>query len=126
MRQGLTRLWLFILLWPLSGMAGALHWQTLAPMPIAVQEIYLAVHNGKIYVAGGLSDALPESVQQMTDAVQLHNPSNNSWQLGPVLSEPRHGLGAVNLNNQVYVLGGASVVGLKATSAVLESVTQQN
>lgn len=103
-----------------------LQWQTLAPMPVAVQEIYPTVHKDHIYVAGGLSDALPEAAQQMTAAVQVYNPEQNSWRLAAALPEPRHGLGAVSLNNQVYVLGGAAVVGLKATSAVLESVTLQH
>ena len=83
-----------------------LEWQTLAPMPIAVQEIYPAVHNGKIYVAGGLSDALPESAQQMTDAVQLYNPASNSWQLAPALPEPRHHAYLVSVANQLFLFGG--------------------
>lgn len=103
-------LWLSILfIAPLSAELRAqpqLAWQTLAPMPIAVQEIYPAVHNGNIYVAGGLSDALPESAQQMTDAVQRYNPASNSWQLAPALPEPRHHAYLLSVDNKLFLFGG--------------------
>lgn len=103
-------LWLSILfIAPLSAELRAqpqLAWQTVAPMPIAVQEIYPAVHNGNIYVAGGLSDALPESAQQMTDAVQRYNPASNSWQLAPALPEPRHHTYLLSVNNKLFLFGG--------------------
>lgn len=103
-------LWLSILfIAPLSAELRAqpqLAWQTLAPMPIAVQEIYPAVHNDNIYVAGGLSDALPESAQQMTDAVQRYNPASNSWQLAPALPEPRHHTYLLSVNNKLFLFGG--------------------
>ncbi|MEW5681911.1 MAG: kelch repeat-containing protein [Pseudomonadota bacterium] len=83
-----------------------LSWQTLAPMPIAVQEIYPAVHNGNIYVAGGLSDALPETEQQMTDAVQLYDPAMDRWTMAPALPEPRHHAYLVSVANQLFLFGG--------------------
>jgi len=33
---------------------------------------------------------------------------------------PRHGLGAVTINNEIYVIGGAKLPGGNDTSAVLE------
>ncbi|HEX5792143.1 MAG TPA: kelch repeat-containing protein [Rheinheimera sp.] len=86
--------------------AAGLHWQTLAPMPLAVQEIYPAVHNGKIYVAGGLSDALTAEQQQMTALVQVYDPASNSWSLGPALPQPRHHAYLVSVAGNLYVFGG--------------------
>lgn len=99
-------LWLSILFTaPLSAQP-QLAWQTLAPMPIAVQEIYPAVHNGKIYVAGGLSDALPEAEQQMTSAVQVYDPVINRWTMAPSLPEARHHAYLLSVDNKLFLFGG--------------------
>ncbi|GAB57422.1 Kelch repeat-containing protein [Rheinheimera nanhaiensis] len=102
----LQLLLLSAVLFPGCAKAGSLHWHTLAPMPVAVQEIYPAVHNGKIYVAGGLSDALPETEQQMTDAVQLYDPAMDRWAMAPALPEPRHHAYLVSVANQLFLFGG--------------------
>jgi hypothetical protein len=47
-------------------------WATKAPMPIAMSGAMSAVIDGQIYVAGGPSWAL-----------QIYNPSTNSWSIGP-------------------------------------------
>lgn len=79
---------------------------TLAPMPIAVQEIYPVLHQGDIYVAGGISSALPLTQGQMTDALQIYNPAQNSWRLGPKLPEPRHHAMLVSTSDALWILGG--------------------
>ena len=92
----------------LSGCAKAdsLHWQTLAPMPLAVQEIYPAVHKGKIYVAGGLSDALTQDEQQMTAAVQVYDAAVNRWSMAASLPEPRHHAYLLSLDSKLFLFGG--------------------
>ena len=84
----------------------ALRWQRLADLPLAVQEIYPAVHNGKIYVAGGLSDALPEAEQQMTALVQVYDPATDSWALAPSLPAPRHHAYLLSVDNKLWLFGG--------------------
>jgi len=79
---------------------------TQAPMPIAVQEIYPVLHQGDIYVAGGISSALPLEQGQMTDALQIYNPAQNSWRLGPKLPEPRHHAMLVSFSDALWILGG--------------------
>lgn len=86
---------------------------TLAPMPIAVQEIYPVLHQGEIYVAGGISDALPEQDGQMTAAVQIYNIKHNQWRHGPDLPEGRHHAQLVSVGSDLYLLGGF----VRATSA---------
>lgn len=101
---------LFVLCWSLSAVAtqpntgGAL--ATLAPMPIAVQEIYPVLHQGEIYVAGGLSHSLPIQDGQMTAAVQIYNIAQNQWRRGPDLPEGRHHAQLVSIGSDLYLLGG--------------------
>ena len=49
--------------------------------------------------------------------------AKDRWQQAGAMPTPRHGLGAVTLNDKVYVLGGATVAGLNASSNVLEAVS---
>ena len=79
---------------------------TLAPMPIAVQEIYPVLHQGEIYVAGGLSDALPTKDGQMTAAVQIYDIANNQWRRGPDLPQGRHHAQLVSVGTDLYLIGG--------------------
>lgn len=79
---------------------------TLAPMPIAVQEIYPVLHQGDIYVAGGISDALPEPDGQMTAAVQIYDIAKNQWRRGPDLPEGRHHAQLVSVGSDLYLIGG--------------------
>jgi N-acetylneuraminic acid mutarotase len=124
-------LWTLMLLLFCGGLqaeAAAVNWQTLAPMPLAVQEIYPAAHNGKIYVAGGLSDALTEAAQQMTDAVQVYDPATDRWTFGPALPEPRHHAYLVSVDAKLYVFGGfiaANGGRWSASAAVLQLDEQQ-
>lgn len=83
-----------------------IQWQTLAPMPVAVQEIYPVLHKGNIYVAGGLSDTLPEAQQQMTAVVQVYNPASNSWAMAAALPEPRHHAYLLSAANKLFLFGG--------------------
>lgn len=89
------------------------HLTTLAPMPIAVQEIYPVLHQGDIYVAGGISDALPEQDGQMTAAVQIYDITKNQWRRGPDLPQGRHHAQLVSVGSDLYLLGGF----VRATSA---------
>lgn len=93
-------------LMPKLALAGSLHWQTLTPMPIAVQEIYPAIHQGKIYVAGGLSDKISAEQQQMTAEVQIYDPATDRWQAGPALPQPRHHAYLVSVGDKLFVFGG--------------------
>lgn len=104
MRHALLSLMLLIGL-PVTA-AAKLQWQTLAPMPVAVQEIYPAVHQGKIYVAGGLSDKISSAEQQMTAQVQIYDPATAQWQAGPALPQPRHHAYLVSVDGKLFLFGG--------------------
>ncbi len=87
-------------------MADSLNWQRKADMLIPVQEIYPAVFQGEIYVAGGLSSELPKQQGQMTAQVQIYNPKTNQWRYGPALPEGRHHAQLVAVNDQLFLVGG--------------------
>lgn len=87
-------------------MAGSLNWQRKADLLIPVQEIYPAVFQGEIYVAGGLSSELPKQQGQMTAAVQIYNAKSNTWRYGPALPEGRHHGQLVAVNEQLFLFGG--------------------
>jgi N-acetylneuraminic acid mutarotase len=79
-------------------------WRKLAPMPIAEQgAVALTGSDGLIYVIGGGDD----TGQPVGDtAVQIYNPSTNTWSQGPAMNEPRaEGAGAMS-GGIMYVFGG--------------------
>lgn len=86
--------------------AGSLNWQKKADLLIPVQEIYPAVFQGEIYVAGGLSSELPKQQGQMTAQVQIYDPKTNTWRYGPALPEGRHHGQLVAVNDQLFLFGG--------------------
>ncbi len=91
---------------PPSSGATSGRWQQLASLLIAVQEIYPVVHQGEIYVAGGISSALPAESAQMTAAVQIYHPASNQWRFGPALPEPRHHAQLLSMGEDLYLFGG--------------------
>ena len=81
-------------------------WSAHAPLPIRVQEIYPALHAGRIWVAGGLSPDVPASQAQMSDRVLVYDPTADRWTDGPRLPEPRHHPVLVSAGDALYAFGG--------------------
>ncbi|MDT8998649.1 kelch repeat-containing protein [Paucibacter sp. APW11] len=86
--------------------ANPLRWETLAPMPIGVQEIYPVVHGSRLIVAGGLSSELPAEQGHLSNALQIYDPSSGRWSLGPALPEGRHHAQLLSLGKSLYLIGG--------------------
>ena len=87
-------------------LAVVMNWQRQADMLLPVQEIYPAVFQDEIYVAGGLSSELPKQQGQMTAQVQIYNPKSDQWRYGPALPESRHHGQLVAVNDQLFLFGG--------------------
>lgn len=87
-------------------LAASLDWQRKTDLLLPVQEIYPAVFQGEIYVAGGLSSELPKQQGQMTAKVQIYNPTTDQWRFGPSLPEGRHHGQLVVAGGQLYLFGG--------------------
>lgn len=65
-------------------------WEPRAPLPWPVQEVYAAVHGGRIAVAGGLVGRPGRQPLHIEDRVGLYDPLADLWSEGPVLPARRH------------------------------------
>lgn len=81
-------------------------WEERTPLPYAVQEIYPALHRGRIYVAGGLSPDVEPAAQNISDRVYAYDPATDTWARGPSLPEPRHHPYLVSDGARLFAFGG--------------------
>lgn len=85
--------------------AGALgSWREEPPLPAAVQEIAVEVHEGRIWVAGGFEAGA------VVTTVRTFDPETGTWDVGPALPEPRHHMALVAHGGDLYALGGMESV----------------
>ncbi|AOE49846.1 Kelch repeat-containing protein [Kangiella sediminilitoris] len=83
---------------------GFVKWETKSPLPYNVQEIYPALHQGKIYVAGGLS--LQGDNLKVLEQVVEYNPESDKWNQSTTLPEPRHHPYLISHQNKLYAFSG--------------------
>jgi N-acetylneuraminic acid mutarotase len=76
-------------------------WETVKPLPIALDHGATASYNGKIYVVGGfLEGKVP------TDKLFIYNPNEDEWIEGKPLPSARGALAAEFVNGTLYAFGG--------------------
>jgi len=85
----------------------ALAWESRAPMPVPVQEVYPALLGGQIHVAGGLAAAQGGSFS-VTDAHQVYSIGEDRWSSAAPLPEARHHLGLAVAASTLFAFGGFS------------------
>ncbi len=95
----------------LGGRAGAQtapepQWNAGPDLPMRVQEIYPAVLDEVIYVAGGLSPDAGRGRIGVSDRVFSLAPDATSWRERPRLPVPLHHPNLVGLEGLVYAVGG--------------------
>ena len=76
-------------------------WTRRAPAPLALTEVAVAEHEGRIWVAGGL-----DAGGQATDRVSVFDPSTDTWVGGPSLPEPIHHSALVSDGDFLWLIGG--------------------
>ena len=85
-------------------------WTPVASLPVRTQEIYPAVLDGRIYLAGGLSpDAeITQGGMGILDRVFRWSPDGGagSWEEIAALPEPRHHPNLVGHESAVHAIGG--------------------
>ena len=86
---------------PAAGSAPAAGWLPRHEAAVAVQQVNATVLDGRIWVAGGLTES-----GEATASTQFYDPAINSWGQGPPLPEPVHHAMLVNYRNQLAVIGG--------------------
>ncbi len=93
-------------------------WSSLAPMPQGQGGLAAGVIEGKIAAFGG--EFFNPGDGGVHAETWLYDPARDLWEAGPDMLTPRHGLGGVTIADQIYALGGATMVGADGTSAALD------
>ncbi|MEM8487514.1 MAG: kelch repeat-containing protein [Bacteroidota bacterium] len=81
-------------------------WEARTDIPYRVQEVYPALHNGQIYLAGGFSPDVDPADQGISDRVYIYNPAADRWSQGPSLPAPRHHPYLVSTGTALFSIGG--------------------
>jgi len=96
-------------------------WQSIRPLPKALAGITAVSLNGKIVVTGG--EAFGPNGNWRTgkalDNIWSYDPATDLWTEKARMPQPRHGHGAVIIDNKIYLVGGASKVGPQKTLSSL-------
>lgn len=79
-------------------------WTPEASLPINVQEIYCAVLNNKIHMAGGF--VFSPGTTGVSDKHLVYDPVKDTWTQLSMLPQPRHHLQLAAHNNKLYGMGG--------------------
>lgn len=80
-------------------------WTPRAPTPWPAQEIYAAVHGGRIVTGGGLVSRRGEPLH-IEDRTAFYDPGADSWEPGPSLPAPRHHPMFIAAGSGLYGVGG--------------------
>jgi hypothetical protein len=76
-------------------------WSTVAAAPLALTEVAVTAHDGRIWVAGGL-----RADGTASDAVLVFDPASRSWTSGPRLPQAVHHSALVSVPGGLLLIGG--------------------
>ena len=79
-------------------------WETVAPLPVAVNHPAAGVVGGRLVVVGGYRGPF---LANATDAVQVYDPTADAWALAAPMPSARGGLAATVLDDRLVAVGGA-------------------
>lgn len=80
-------------------------WETRKPMPTARSGTISCVVNDKIYVIGG-GFKQPNGQFKFLDAVEIYDPSTDTWTTGPSMLAPHDYPGGLLAGNHIYIFAG--------------------
>ena len=81
-------------------------WDTSIRLPLRVQEIYPCLHQGSLWVAGGLGPDAPVAQQNINDSVLRFDLEEGLWSNELSLPEPRHHGFLVSIGNELLLFSG--------------------
>ena len=90
-------------------------WAPQAPLPTARGGIGVAAVNGELFVFGG-ETLFPNGGGEVHGEVEVFNPANNTWESLSPMPDPRHGIWASVIGNQIFLPGGGTVSGFGGTT----------
>ncbi|MEM5517807.1 kelch repeat-containing protein [Henriciella sp. AS95] len=96
-------------------------WERRAPMPKAQAGLAAAALGNKLYVFGG--EYFDSQGGGVYPDAWVYDAITDKWTAIPDMPRPRHGLGAVTLGRDIYVIGGAQQASGNDTSAAVEIYT---
>ena len=95
-------LFFVVIVFSFSLKAQEYQWVERAPMPTPRCGMLSAVHDGKIYVIGGMVS----KVDTALSVVEVYDPVNDTWETRADAPFRYSGAGTVTLNGKIYVFGG--------------------
>jgi len=99
-------------------------WETAAPLPEpqagprGAGGLAAAALNGRVYAFGG--EWFDSTGGGVYTQVWAYDPQSDAWSQAGVMPTPRHGLGAVTLDDAIWTIAGAARAGGNETSAAVE------
>jgi hypothetical protein len=94
-------------------------WSSAAPIPTARRGLMAVALDGKLWVVGGVVDALPTP----TGVLQVYDPATNTWETKAPMPTPRYGAGIGVIAGRIHVAGGLTAIAFVATHEVYDPMT---
>lgn len=82
-------------------------WSDGPAMPTSRGGIFVAAHDGLLYVGGGEGNG--DVASGVFEALEVYDPASETWTVLPPMPTPRHGAGAAAVGELVFFPGGADV-----------------
>ena len=102
-------------------------WTKKAPMPRPVHHEALAEYRGKIYVFGGfVAPAAGGGAWEPIDNAWEYDPAADSWKTLAPLPGKRGSSVAVQVNDKIYIIGGATTAEGSKDTAISNNTTVKN
>lgn len=108
---------------PGAGQAAA-RWDSVAPVPWKVQEVYGTVARDRIVIAGGMAPGLNGGRVGINplDRTGIYDPTKDAWEEGPTLPSPRHHPVLATSRGRAYAFGGYQVTDAGGWVAIPEAL----
>lgn len=88
---------------PETAPGAAATWRSAPNAPYAVQEIYPALHDNALWIAGGFA---PLAALGATQRVIVFDLARRAWREGPALPTPSHHVHLAAVNGELWAVGG--------------------
>jgi N-acetylneuraminic acid mutarotase len=91
-------------------------WVDKAPMPTARGGHATTSIEGYMYTFGG--EGNPNAESGVFDNTEVYDMMRDTWVIGPAMTVPRHGTGAVAVKGRIYIPGGGLRIATDATDVM--------
>ncbi|KAM9304863.1 kelch-like protein 41 [Gastrophryne carolinensis] len=92
-------------------------WKDLPPMRTARSMFGVAIHNNKIFIAGGVTE------EGLTASVEAYDIASNKWETITEFPQERSSINLVSLSGSLYAIGGFAMIQLESKEFAPSEVT---